>query len=80
MGQRIKEIHPAQQEKDGQNKGHADIDDIENLCCLAQPWHQLIHADTGQLRPHYVHLVLTAHGQHRHDEQQHTHTADPVSK
>ena len=47
---------------------------------MADPRHELADSRSGDLGAHDVHGVFPAHGQHRHQEDQHAHAADPVGE
>ena len=80
VGDGLKNGHPAQQQKDDLQHRQAEIDDIQDPGGAADLGHQLAHAGAGGFRLHQVELTAAGHRQHRQQEHQHAHAADPVGE
>ena len=75
---RVIKAHAAAEEKNGLYRGKPHIYCIEYRRGISRAGDELADDRPRDLRAHYVHRVLAAHRQHRHDEHQHAHTAYPV--
>ena len=80
MQQRIIKAHTHRKQNDRFDQRQTDIDHIENHGSMAGTRNQFAYCRSGNLRTHDVHRMLPAHGQYRHQEDQHTHSANPVGE
>ena len=76
--QRLKGDHAAQHEQQKLQNGEHDVEHVQDARGIAHLGHQLAYHGAGALRLHQVHVAAAHHRQHRQQEHQHAHAADPV--
>ena len=79
----IKEGHARQKKQDDLGDSHSEINQVKDLCRVADLGHELADYRAGALRPHHVDLVSHPASAGRHDgeyEYNDTHAPDPVGE